>query len=84
MRTALLKWRFIKGYGGDKYGIIYDRDGKEIGKKEGSVKDISIQNSLEDEINNSILRQKALQIKRQPTIKKLLYIKIIKKKLKKV
>ena len=63
MRTALLKWRFIKGYGGDKYGIIYDRDGKEIGKKEGSVKDISIQNILGDEINNSILRQKALQIK---------------------
>ena len=33
MRMALLKWRFIKGYGEDKYGIIYDRNGKKIREK---------------------------------------------------
>ena len=35
LRMALLKWRFIKGYGGDRYGNIYDRNGNKIGEKEG-------------------------------------------------
>ena len=48
LRMALLRWRFIKGYGGDRYGIIYDRDGNEIGKTEGLVNDVSIQNTIGD------------------------------------
>ena len=63
IRMALLKWRFIKGYGGDRYGIIYDRNGKKIGEKEGEIKDISIQNDLDEEINNSKLRKKNSQIR---------------------
>ena len=73
MRMALLKWRFIKGYGGDKYGIIYDRNGKIIGEKEGQVKDASIQNTLNEEINNILLRNKKLQNK--VSKQKPLYIK---------
>ena len=49
LRMALLRWRFIKWYGGDRYGIIYDRNGKEIGKTEGLVNDASIQNNLYEE-----------------------------------
>ena len=63
LRMALLRWRFIKGYGGDRYGVIYDRDGKEIGKKEGLVNDVSIQNNLDEEINNTKLKNKLLQNK---------------------
>ena len=63
MRMILLKWRFIKGYGGDRYGNIYDRNGKKIGEKEGKIKDISIQNTLNEEINNALERNKKLQIK---------------------
>ena len=63
LRMALLRWRFIKGYGGDRYGIIYDRNGNEIGKKEGLVNDVSIQNNLDEEINNERLRSKQLKIK---------------------
>ena len=63
LRMALLRWRFIKGYGGDKYGIIYDRNGKEIGKKEGLVNDASIQNNLDEEIIKENLRNKQLKIK---------------------
>ena len=63
LRMILLKWRFVKGYGGDKYGIIYDRDGKKIGEKEGKIKDISIQNDLDEEINISKLRNKNSQIR---------------------
>ena len=63
MRMALLKWRFIKGYGGDRYGNIYDRNGKKIGEKEGEIKDISIQNTLGDEIDNELLRKKNQQVK---------------------
>ena len=62
LRMALLKWRFIKGYGGDRYGNIYDRNGKKIGEKEGEIRDISIQNTLEKEINDESLK-KNLQIK---------------------
>ena len=63
LRMALLRWRFIKGYGGDRYGIIYDRDGNEIGKREGSVNDVSIQNTIENEINEENLRNKQKSIK---------------------
>ena len=63
LRMALLKWRFIKGYGGDRYGNIYDRNGKKIGEKEGEIRDISIQNTLEEEIKNDLLKNKNLQIK---------------------
>ena len=63
LRMALLRWRFIKGYGGDRYGIIYDRNGNEIGKKEGVVNDVSIQNNLDEEINKINIRNKQLQIR---------------------
>ena len=82
MRMALLKWRFIKGYGEDKYGIIYDRNGKKIRQGEGKVKDTSIQNTLDDEINSNLLRNKKLQIK--VSQQKPVYIKsnAVKKKMK--
>ena len=63
LRMYLLKWRFIEGYGGNEYGIIYDRNGKQIGKKEGTKSDVSIQNNLYEEIENSKLRAKKQQIK---------------------
>ena len=63
LRLALLKWRFIKGYGGDRYGIIYDRNGNVIGRKEGLVNDVSIQNNLDEDINKQNLRNKQLKIK---------------------
>jgi hypothetical protein len=63
LRMALLRWRFIKGYGGDKYGVIYDRNGNEIGKREGLVSDASVQNNLDEEIINEKLRNKQLKIK---------------------
>ena len=63
LRMALLRWRFIKGYGGDRYGVIYDRNGNEIGKREGLVSDASVQNNLDEEINNEKLRNKQLKIK---------------------
>ena len=63
LRMYLLKWRFVEGYGGNKYGIIYDRNGKQIRRKEGLVNDVSIQNDLYDEIENSKLKTKQQQIK---------------------
>ena len=63
LRMALLRWRFIKGYGGNRYGIIYDRNGNEIGKKEGVVNDVSIQNNLDEEINKIKIKNKQFQIK---------------------
>ena len=63
LRMALLKWRFKKGYGGDKYGNIYDRNGNKIGEKEGLINDVSIQNDLDEEINNEKLKNKLLQIR---------------------
>ena len=60
MRIALLKWRFVKGYGGDRYGNIYDRNGKIIGEKEGQIKDISIQNTIDEDINAISLKNKTL------------------------
>ena len=42
----LLKWRFIKGYGPDRYGNIYDRNGILLYKTEGKVIDEQIQQDL--------------------------------------
>ena len=44
LRMALLKWRFIKGYGPDRYGNAYDRDGNLLYKIRGKVKDSEVQN----------------------------------------
>ena len=63
IRMALLKWRFIKGYGGDRYGNIYDRNGKKIGEKEAQIRDMSIQNTLEKDITNELFTKKNIQIK---------------------
>ena len=63
IRMALLKWRFIKGYGGDRYGNIYDRNGKKIGEKEAQIRDMSIQNTLEKDITNELFTKKNQQIK---------------------
>ena len=43
LRMYLLKWRFIKGYGPDRYGNIYDRNGKLLYKTEGKFVDEEIQ-----------------------------------------
>ena len=42
----LLKWRFIKGYGPDRYGNIYDRNGTLLYKTKGKVVDEGIQQDL--------------------------------------
>ena len=44
VRMALLRWRFIKGYGPDRYGNVYDRDGKLIYKTKAKVADFEMQN----------------------------------------
>ena len=46
LRMYLLKWRFIKGYGPDRYGNIYDRNGIVLYKTEGKVVDEQIQQDL--------------------------------------
>ena len=43
LRMAFLRWRFIKGYGPDRYGNAYDRDGNLLYKTKGKVSDIEIQ-----------------------------------------
>ena len=43
LRMALLKWRFIKGYGPDRYGNAYDRDGNLLYKTKAKVADVEIQ-----------------------------------------
>ena len=43
LRMALLKWRFIKGYGPDRYGNAYDRDGNLLYKTKAKVADLEIQ-----------------------------------------
>ena len=43
LRMYILKWRFIKGYGPDRYGNIYDRNGILLNKIEGKVEDEHIQ-----------------------------------------
>ena len=44
LRMALLRWRFIKGYGPDRYGNVYDRDGYLLYKTRGRVADFETQN----------------------------------------
>ena len=46
LRMYLLKWRFIKGYGPDRYGNIYDRNGTLLYKTKGKVVDEGIQQDL--------------------------------------
>ena len=44
LRMAFLRWRFIRGYGPDRYGNAYDRDGNFLYKTTGKVADCEIQN----------------------------------------
>ena len=44
LRMAFLRWRFIRGYGPDRYGNAYDRDGNLLYKTKGKVADSEIQN----------------------------------------
>ena len=46
MRMYLLKWRFKKGYGPDRYGNVYDRDGNLLYRTRGLVADSEIQNEV--------------------------------------
>ena len=47
MRMYLLKWRFKKGYGPDRYGNVYDRDGNLLYRTKGFVvADSEIQNEI--------------------------------------
>ena len=49
LRMALLRWRFIRGYGPDRYGNVYDRDGNLLYKTKGKVADFQIQNETKIE-----------------------------------
>ena len=84
LRMALLKWRFIKGYGPDRYGNVYDRDGNLLYKTKAQVADSEVQQEFkveqEDEgtqyipIENIIATLKQIEIgatyKRKKTIEK--------------
>ena len=73
LRMYLLKWRFIKGYGPDRYGNIYDRNGNLLYKTQGKVVDEQIQQDFiiaKDEqstqctpIENVISKLKQMEIK---------------------
>ena len=43
LRMALLRWRFVKGYGPDRYGNAYDRDGNILYKTKPKVADLEVQ-----------------------------------------
>ena len=43
LRMAFLRWRFVKGYGPDRYGNVYDRDGNLLYKTKGKVADMEVQ-----------------------------------------
>ena len=45
LRMALLKWRFVRGYGPDRYGNVYDRDGNLLYRTRGRVADFETQNN---------------------------------------
>ena len=49
LRMALLKWRFIKGYGPDRYGNAYDRDGNLLYKTKAKVVDSEVQQEFKVE-----------------------------------
>ena len=51
MRMYLLRWRFKKGYGPDRYGNAYDRDGNLLYRTRGLVADSEIQNELSPELD---------------------------------
>ena len=80
LRMYLLKWRFIKGYGPDRYGNIYDRNGILLYKTKGKVVDEQIQQEfvIEKEeqstqytpIENVISTLKQMEIKGIQKIKK--------------
>ena len=80
LRMYLLKWRFIKGYGPDRYGNIYDRNGILLFKTKGKVVDEQIQHEfvIEKEeqstqytpIENVISTLKHMEIKGIQKIKK--------------
>ena len=44
LRMYFLKWRFVNGYGPDRYGNAYDRNGNLLYKIKGKVADLEIQN----------------------------------------
>ena len=44
LRMYLLKWRFVNGYGPDRYGNAYDRNGNLLYSIKGQVADLEIQN----------------------------------------
>ena len=44
LRMAFLRWRFVRGYGPDRYGNCYDRDGNLLYKTRGKVADFETQN----------------------------------------
>ena len=51
MRMYLLKWRFKKGYGPDRYGNVYDRDGNLLYRTRGLVADSEVQNEIVPEMD---------------------------------
>ena len=46
LRMALLRWRFVRGYGPDRYGNAYDRDGNLLYRIRGKVADSETQNDF--------------------------------------
>lgn len=46
LRMALLRWRFVRGYGPDRYGNAYDRDGNLLYRVRGKVADSETQNNF--------------------------------------
>ena len=49
LRMAFLRWRFVNGYGPDRYGNVYDRDGNLLYKTEGKVADMEVQQEFKVE-----------------------------------
>ena len=78
LRMAFLRWRFIRGYGPDRYGNAYDRDGNLLYRVKGKVADFETQNeevTEQDErgtqyiqVENVISKRKQIQI--SPSYKK--------------
>ena len=46
LRMSLLRWRFVRGYGPDRYGNAYDRDGNLLYRVRGRVADSETQNNF--------------------------------------
>ena len=63
LRMALLKWRFIKGYGPDRYGNAYDRDGNLLYKTKAKVADLEVQHEYKvEQAHNTYLLKMLLQL----------------------